>query len=37
MLLDGSYDKCKIIVNGMFELCFEWVYDEFIFVNIVSF
>lgn len=36
ILPDGSYDKCKIIVNGTLEPCSEWVYDESIFANTVS-
>lgn len=34
--LDGSYDECKIIVNGTLETCSEWVYDHSVFTRTVN-
>lgn len=34
--LDGSYDECKIIVNGTLETCSEWVYDNSVFTRTVN-
>lgn len=34
--LDGSYDECKIIVNGTLETCSEWVYDYSVFTRTVN-
>ncbi|XP_065944846.1 organic cation transporter protein-like [Magallana gigas] len=34
--LDGSYDECKIIVNGTLETCPEWVYDYSVFTRTVN-
>lgn len=36
ILPDGSYDGCKIIVNGTLETCSEWVYDQSVFTRTVN-
>ncbi|XP_056021360.1 organic cation transporter protein-like [Ostrea edulis] len=33
---DGSYDECKVIINGSIEKCFEWVYDHSVFTRTVN-
>ena len=36
ILPDGSYDECKITVNGTLETCSEWVYDQSVFTRTVN-
>ena len=36
ILPDGSYDECKLIVNGTLTTCSEWVYDQSVFTKTVD-
>ena len=36
ILPDGSYDECKIIVNGTLKTCSKWVYDQSVFTKTVD-